>query len=122
MVDAHLKREPYVHLTMVRCICVEIPQKQAFALLEKGAKDAGPCTRSALLPLMGESYLTYIATTRYLWMNTRVCKLFDYVVGTLSAVTAPCVRDTSSLRIPEHGHSNSKPQSLMGLWITWDSG
>lgn len=34
-------------------------------LLGKGAKDAGPSTRSALLPLMAESYLTYFATTRY---------------------------------------------------------
>lgn len=33
-------------------------------LLGKGAKDAGPSTRSALLPLMAESYLTYFATTR----------------------------------------------------------
>ena len=37
---------------------------QAFILLSKGAKDAGPSTRSALLPLMAESYLTYFATTR----------------------------------------------------------
>lgn len=36
---------------------------QALLLLGKGAKDAGPSTRSALLPLMAESFLTYFATT-----------------------------------------------------------
>lgn len=36
---------------------------QALLLLGKGAKDAGPSTRCALLPLMAESFLTYFATT-----------------------------------------------------------
>ncbi|CAM9926691.1 unnamed protein product, partial [Laminaria digitata] len=36
---------------------------EALLLLGKGAKDAGPSTRSALLPLMAESFLTYFATT-----------------------------------------------------------